>query len=328
MPIGDQYSWNLGSVKLDHCDEYKYLGEIISNTGSLIPHLKVKENQINAMLSQTFSVCSDSVLNQIKTELLFKVYETCMVPCLIYGCETWTLNKQEEQYMLKIQRNILRKILKVPESSPSSAVYLDTGIFPISFQVERRQLAYFWKLANSSDGSLCSDIFMCQMKYKSHKQNWANYISSLLLKYKLDNFSIENIANMNWKMTVKRLLHNEYTKKLLQQDGTKLKDLVMSKNSIGREEYMKNLPMKYVRILFISRCKMFPCKENFKGTYNNDLLCRLCKMFNENQDHLFQECEITRHEHFKKSNLFCDDINILKDIAEKLLRISELFANV
>ena len=102
----------------------------------------------------------------------------------------------------------------------------------------------------------------------------------------------------------------------------------MSKNSIGREEYMKNLPMKYVRILFISRCKMFPCKENFKGTYNNDLLCRLCKMFNENQDHLFQECEITRHEHFKKSNLFSDDIYILKDIAEKLLRISELFANV
>ena len=145
----------------------------------------MKENQLNGLLSQTKSVCSDSILSQIKVEMMFKIYETCIIPCLLYGSETWTLNSTEKQYLSKIQGNILRKILKIPESTPLLALFMDTGIYPIMNGVEKRQLVYLWKLVYQQDDSLSSNIFNCLTKYKSHENNWMKNINELLSKYGL-----------------------------------------------------------------------------------------------------------------------------------------------
>ena len=54
MTTGDtaEREWLLGNSKLEQCCTYKYLGETISRDGSLMPHLRViEENEVKAQVS-------------------------------------------------------------------------------------------------------------------------------------------------------------------------------------------------------------------------------------------------------------------------------------
>ena len=72
--IKKKFTWTLGRSVLDECDEYKFQGEIITNAGSLIPHRKMKEGQINSTVSQAMSVCSDSIFSKLLLHAYHHVY--------------------------------------------------------------------------------------------------------------------------------------------------------------------------------------------------------------------------------------------------------------
>ena len=64
-------------------------------------------------------------------ETLLKLYYSCVIPALLYDCETWILNSPEIRNLNRIQINTLRKILKLSTSNPIPIIYSEIGEIPI-----------------------------------------------------------------------------------------------------------------------------------------------------------------------------------------------------
>jgi hypothetical protein len=56
------------------------------------------------------------------------------------GGETWSLNKKEEKEINRIQENIIRRILMVPQSTPTEALYIETGLLDITTITTKNRL--------------------------------------------------------------------------------------------------------------------------------------------------------------------------------------------
>ena len=79
---------NIGNKVLESKNSYKYLGQIITPNLKVTNHLQEKEIQINAIMQLCVLASSNEILSQIKMETLLKLYYSCVIPALLYGCET------------------------------------------------------------------------------------------------------------------------------------------------------------------------------------------------------------------------------------------------
>ena len=78
--------------------------------------------------------------NNIELETAWKLVETCIQPIITYGGESWNINKKEQKSLNRIQENIIRRILMVPQSTPTDTLYIETGLLDISTITTKNRL--------------------------------------------------------------------------------------------------------------------------------------------------------------------------------------------
>ena len=120
--------------------QYKYLGEHLTENLTLAYHLKEKECQVEGIIQSCIFVSSDMVIANIQMESLFKLYHAVIVPAIVYSCETWIKCETGNSKLNQIQISILRRILKLPISTPLVSIYTETRILPLNLECAKRQL--------------------------------------------------------------------------------------------------------------------------------------------------------------------------------------------
>ena len=118
--------------------QYKYLGHIVSSNLNNKNNIDNKKRLIEAALTVCMAVASDEILHHIKLDTLTQLYNTCIVPIILYGSEVWT----ESNYapLEQMQHKCLKRILKVPTSTPNAAKTMEFGNLPIQTLAHRRQV--------------------------------------------------------------------------------------------------------------------------------------------------------------------------------------------
>ena len=101
----------------------------------LIKNLKEKEKKAEAALQTTLSLSTEPVLNRINMNVITKVYETCIIPIIIYGAETWTPTNSEVEYLKKIQNKLIRQLLKVPTTTPLPSLVGELGFYHLTQKI-------------------------------------------------------------------------------------------------------------------------------------------------------------------------------------------------
>ena len=114
-------------MKLDNVNSYKYLGEVINDKENLENHIKQLEGKVESTYQTILAIAEDKNFKNIKMKSIWKLVDTCIIPIITYGCETWTKNKKENKKLNAILDNIIRRILMVPTSTPREALYIETG---------------------------------------------------------------------------------------------------------------------------------------------------------------------------------------------------------
>ena len=143
------------------------------------------------------------VIANIQMETLFKLYHAVIVPTIVYSCETWIKSGNYNSKLNQIQISVLRRILKLPISTPLVGIYIETGILPLNLECEKRQLIYLWTLLNKKDQS--NDIVNMQLSEFSHnKNNLLNHITGLIKKFNIPtvHIDLQNISKGKWKSRV------------------------------------------------------------------------------------------------------------------------------
>ena len=139
---------NLGNLEIDSCTDYKYLGDWIERNGGNKKNIEEREVKVMAATRKVMALCATDVIRKIQLKALLKLHETCTIPALLANSETWLLNKGERMKLQRIQLWALKKLLNVPVTTPTPAIWFVTGLLMTPILIDRRQLIYLKTLLN------------------------------------------------------------------------------------------------------------------------------------------------------------------------------------
>jgi hypothetical protein len=87
--------------------KFKYLGATLTDQNYIHDEIRSRLNSRNA--------CFHAVQNLLSSRLLYrnvkiKIYNTIILPVVLYGCETWSLTLREEHRLRTFKNRVLRII--------------------------------------------------------------------------------------------------------------------------------------------------------------------------------------------------------------------------
>jgi hypothetical protein len=109
MRIGTQNTQplTLNGVNIDDVEEFCYLGAIVTKTGGTDADI---QNRINRARQAYFNLGKVWRSNFISRNLKLRIFDSCVVSILLYGCETWS-NHQNIKRLEAFVNKCLRRIL-------------------------------------------------------------------------------------------------------------------------------------------------------------------------------------------------------------------------
>src|SRR5688572_9559886 len=97
----------LGGEELEQVTEFVYLGGLITEDARCTRDIKRRSTLACTLFGKLGKIWRD---RNISTRTKLKIYETLVIPVLLYGSECWCLRKEDERKLLAIEMNWLRRI--------------------------------------------------------------------------------------------------------------------------------------------------------------------------------------------------------------------------
>ena len=339
MEVGNrknnEKSWDLGRQKIDSCTDYKYLGEWIERNGGNKRNLEDREIRVMSATRKIIALCEADVIRKIQLKALIKLHETCTIPTLLTNCETWTLNKGERQKIQKVELWALKKILNVPITTPSPAIWFITAFLLTPILIDRRQLLYLKTLLDRPTNDWTRQILFTLRK---NNMGWAKQMEHKLEEYKLETSweMIGGIPVPSWKSSVIKATEQMNKDKLVEmctsKKGVKTKTKfvleALESDTYERKQKTRLLGRNklHARVQMMSMFSMLDCSRNFKaGNASPD--CCVCKVVDD-ENHRINECS-----RFKDYNLYLSPIKydfhgIFSDDEDTVIRTIEVVMHV
>ena len=139
---------------IDDVDRFVYLGATVSKEGGGtedIHNRVVKARGVFLRLKNIWS--SNSISRRTKVGL----YKTLVKPVLMYGCETWKMNKSDENKINVFQSRCLRRIFKIrwQERITNKEVLMMAEMENLSEDVRRRRWKFIGHIMRKEPNNDC-----------------------------------------------------------------------------------------------------------------------------------------------------------------------------
>ena len=155
-------------------NEYKYLGIILSRSGSFRSNKKHLAEQANKALFTLFKKIRS--LN-LTIDLQIELFNKTVKPILLYGSEIWGFGNLDD--LERIQLKFLKFAYNLKRSTPTYMIYGELGVKPIAIDI-KTSIISFWSKLVSHDGNKVSDS-MYQILFHMHKNKMikSEYINNI-----------------------------------------------------------------------------------------------------------------------------------------------------
>lgn len=98
-------------------DSFDYLGSTITSSHNMSKEIQKRIMSGNRGL---FGLARIFRAKEVKRSTKAKIYQTLLRPAVLYGCETWTMSKEDQQRLLTFERKVLRRIYGPLQNSDGS----------------------------------------------------------------------------------------------------------------------------------------------------------------------------------------------------------------
>lgn len=113
MSNGYKHTIDLGNTEINYTDEYIYLGQLITQND---PMQKEVERRIINGWKKYWSLREAMKDKELHINLKSKLFNTCVLPVLTYGCQSWSLNKRTLNKLATCQYAMERSMLNIKKS--------------------------------------------------------------------------------------------------------------------------------------------------------------------------------------------------------------------
>ena len=259
----------------------RYLGDQFNSKGDYVDLCKERVGRAKGSTFELIALCR---------EVKFGTrYQSVFLPRLIYNCESWSnMTDKDYQALQSAQLLYLRNVMEVPRGTPIAALYLELGILPIQFEIEKRQLLFLRLILDKDFDDPLQLVYNEQLKYEFEK-NWANFMLELRRTYNLPlrNENVKKMSVEQWKAFVHNVIREEAFTRLRIHCAYNRKTCHLHYGSFSRAEYTKKLQPNLARVIFKARTRMFDIKVNFKKKYHLNIWCPFYKREDKTFDHIF-----------------------------------------
>ena len=176
-------------------ETFKYLGDTFNSKGSNVALCKHRVDKSVGSIIETISLCKETNFGKHQIFSMMVMYQSVFLSRLIYNCESWSnLTHKDISNLHGAQLNFLRRVMEIPKSTPTAALFLELGMLPIQYEIEKRQLVFSKKILDRQNDDPVKMIYHEMLKYQAER-NWANIVHELRSKYNL-RLSDENVCNI------------------------------------------------------------------------------------------------------------------------------------
>lgn len=279
---------------LEIINSFTYLGVTFTNTGNFTNAVKALHDQALRAYFNLLTVFDKEHLD-VRTKL--KLFDTMVVPILLYGSEVWGV--YNITFIDKLHIRFCKYILGVKAQTPNAAVYGELGRFPLSVICKQRSLKFWLKIMKNPDSPLYN--MYCELNNNVNVSTWASRIHSIIDHLGFTDIRIDIDSNSNYLPLFVNRLHDQYIQEWFASINTmpKLDHYCKFKTSFCFEQYLEKNPNDKLRKHFTSIRLSSHKLEIELGRYNNvDRNYRICKLCSQNvtesEYHFLLCCDLYR----------------------------------
>ena len=285
----------LNGTEISDTRTFKYLGITINSKNCSFT--ATLEDLSSKAKRATYALLNKLPLKLTPIKTLVKLFDTCIVPILLYGSEIWApftnleWKKWEYTHIEKVHTQFLKRILGVNRSTTNALVRAELGRHSLLEQITNRNINYIKYIQNKSPQALvkqaaayedtCNSRTNLHSIFKKYEHANLNHNLNTLSKYKIRSI-IKNDFNLKWQTYI-----NSYTKA----------DTFKSfKNIVKFEPYLEDIENRKYRVAFSKLRLSDHCLMIEKGRQSRPILsreqrkCPFCTTEIENEVHFITKC--------------------------------------
>ena len=125
-------------------EEYKFLGNWLNKKGNMDRQIEELEKKVEGIIVETKRITKEEDSGMFSTDARLLIYERTAVPSITNNLECWTkIGKKDMERLEKIQGRMLKRLLKVPESTSTWGVLQETGIWSLEMRIVYQRLMLY-----------------------------------------------------------------------------------------------------------------------------------------------------------------------------------------
>ena len=282
---------NIGKIMLEVVKRHPYLGTEISDDGKRNEEIKKRMGEAKSVSNEIVSILKSVELSQVRLKYVGMLAKTCLDEKLKYGCAVWNcLNQTQIKELNAIKVNMLKRVMKLPYSTPSVIIQYEFGIIDLDLEVAMEKVLLYFATLRSESSDIGRRLLVVMMSNRvpgfCREVVDAMHVLDMfgnddaytqMSKDKLRETGNAKMVCVQQKKIMEKMMEVSKSDNLLLQDF---------KFDGKMQDYLLQLPFEEARVLFMLRSRMFPTKGNFKGRWSSDDECEFCSL-PENDKHLF-----------------------------------------
>ena len=220
-----------GQEKMEEKKDQVYLGDVISSNGTHQKNVQARKNKGLGIITQIMQILQSTFFGKYYFEVALVLRSSLLLSSLLLNSEAWVnLTDKNIRALEQTDEILLSKILGCDANTSNVFKYLELGIFPVRFEIMKRNFLFLHYLLNQDKKSM---IYRVLEATKENPSN--NDFVKTCLKYlnQLDiQLSFEELAKMS-KLSIKKLVKQQTTKAAFKY----LTDIQIKQSKISHIKY-------------------------------------------------------------------------------------------
>ena len=189
-------TFKYGNIDLEQVDDYIYLGICFNWNGSFVKAKKLLHDKASKAM---YSLIQKGRRLNLPTDIMLKLFDSCVEPILLYGCEVW--GYENVDILEKVHTKFCKFIFGVSKYSHNMPVY-----GKLSIKIKQRMVRYWSRILKSSEYKL--NKVMHTILYNLHCKNvhlspWIRYVSSIFQNCGINYVWLTQYYNIDTKIIFK-----------------------------------------------------------------------------------------------------------------------------
>ena len=118
---------------------------------------------------------------KLPTDIMLKLFDSCVAPILLYGCEVW--GYENTDIIEKVHPKFCKFIFGVSKFSHNMPIYGELGRYPLSITIKQRMICYWTRILKSNQHKL--NKVMYDISYNlhckdTHSSGWIKCINTIV----------------------------------------------------------------------------------------------------------------------------------------------------